>query len=443
MGAARVALARAMSIVLLVTSLWGLAAGAARAHEVLPAIADLEATGDRITLDIEAAVEGWLAGIDLSEVTDTNEAAEAGTYDALRALEPAELEERFRAFWPELSRSMTLAADGTPLALELEAVEVPEVGAIDTARSTAFTLSAPLPEGATTVSFAWDRALGVLVLRQQGVPAPYSGYLEPGAATGDIALAGGGQASGWQTFLDYIPVGVDHIVPLGLDHILFVLGLFFLSTRLGPLLWQISAFTLAHTITLALAALGYVSVPGSIVEPIIAASIVYVAVENIFFPRLTPWRPAVVFAFGLLHGLGFASVLAEFGLPEGAFIPALIGFNIGVELGQLLVVAVAFLLVREAIRIDRGHDEVRFAKDLYILLPGLLIGAAFFCMGTYGPLEVSPMVFAVPAAALSLLCFVSVKLRDRLEAYRQFVAIPASAAIALIGAWWVIERTLL
>ena len=88
MGAARVALARAMSIVLLVTSLWGLAAGAARAHEVLPAIADLEATGDRITLDIEAAVEGWLAGIDLSEVTDTNEAAEAGTYDALRALEP-------------------------------------------------------------------------------------------------------------------------------------------------------------------------------------------------------------------------------------------------------------------------------------------------------------------------------------------------------------------
>ena len=441
--------ARAVSIVLLITTLFTtllaglLAPTSARAHEVLPAIADLETAGDRLTLRVEAAVEGWLAGIDLSEVADTNEAAEADTYDSLRALGPADLRDRFESFWPELAAMMRLAADGAPLDLALDAVEVPDTDSVETARITTFTASAALPADAEAVTFGWDRELGALVIRQQGVPEPFDGYLEPGDTTPDIALAGGSQAGPWQTFLNYIPVGVDHIVPLGLDHILFVLGLFFLSTQLGPLLWQISAFTLAHTITLALAALGYVSVPASIVEPIIAASIVYVAVENIFFPRLTPWRPAVVFGFGLLHGLGFASVLAEFGLPQGAFIPALIGFNIGVELGQLIVVAVAFLLVREAIRIDRGHDEVRLAKDLYILLPGLLIGAAFFCMGTYGPLEVSPMVFAVPAAALSLLCFLSVKLRDRLDAYRTFVAVPASAAIALVGAWWVIERTLL
>ena len=120
-----------------------------------------------------------------------------------------------------------------------------------------------------------------------------------------------------------------------------MLGLFLLSTQLGPLLWQVSAFTLAHTVTLALGAMGLVTISGSIVEPLIAASIVYVAFENILARGLTRWRPFVVFGFGLLHGLGFASVLGEFGLPEAQFIPALIGFNVGVEVGQLTVIALA------------------------------------------------------------------------------------------------------
>jgi len=140
-------------------------------------------------------------------------------------------------------------------------------------------------------------------------------------------------------------VGFDHIIPKGLDHILFVVGLFLLTTAIGPLLWQISAFTLAHTITLALGMLGILNIPGNIVEPIIAASIVYVALENIIFPKMTAWRPVLVFAFGLLHGLGFAGVLSEFGMPQGQFLAGLIGFNIGVELGQLAVIAVCFLAV--------------------------------------------------------------------------------------------------
>lgn len=143
----------------------------------------------------------------------------------------------------------------------------------------------------------------------------------------------------------YLFLGVEHIIPKGLDHILFVLGLFLLSTRWRPLLWQVSLFTLAHTLTLGLAAAGYVSAPAHIIEPLIAFSIAWVAIENLFHERLNAFRLLVVFGFGLLHGLGFASVLGDLGLPTGQFMIALIGFNLGVEVGQLAVILMAFGLV--------------------------------------------------------------------------------------------------
>jgi hypothetical protein len=124
-----------------------------------------------------------------------------------------------------------------------------------------------------------------------------------------------------------------------------VLGLFLLSTRLGPLTWQVTAFTIAHTLTLGLSMYGLVSLPSRLVETLIALSIAYVAIENIVTSELKPWRPVLVFGFGLLHGLGFAVVLRELGLPQGEFVTALFSFNIGVELGQLSVIAMAFLAV--------------------------------------------------------------------------------------------------
>lgn len=152
-------------------------------------------------------------------------------------------------------------------------------------------------------------------------------------------------AMSWQEkFWLYIQSGFEHIVPKGLDHILFVLGLFFSSLSFIALLKQITSFTLAHSITLALASIGIVVIPGSIVEPLIALSIVWIAVENIFFSRLSKWRYIMIFAFGLLHGLGFAAVLAEYGLPKDSLVASLFAFNVGVELGQLAVVAVAFML---------------------------------------------------------------------------------------------------
>lgn len=142
----------------------------------------------------------------------------------------------------------------------------------------------------------------------------------------------------------FIYLGFIHIIPEGMDHILFVLGLFFFSTALGPLLIQVTAFTIAHSITLALAVWGVFSLPGSIVEPLIALSIAVVGIENIFFRRMRAWRWLLVFGFGLIHGLGFAGVLKDLGLTQGNFLATLIGFNIGVELGQLAVIALAFVV---------------------------------------------------------------------------------------------------
>src|SRR5207247_6004814 len=129
------------------------------------------------------------------------------------------------------------------------------------------------------------------------------------------------------------------------DHMLFVLGIYLLSGRARAVLWQVSAFTVAHSITLALSMYGVVAVSPKIVEPLIALSIAYVAIENIFRSDLKSWRVALVFAFGLLHGLGFAGALKELGLPRSEFLTALLTFNVGVEAGQLAVIGAAFMLV--------------------------------------------------------------------------------------------------
>lgn len=430
-------------------SVWCLLAGMAAAHEVLPSIADMTEVDGRLVFEVEANLESFVAGIDLAEVSDTNEADEAARYDALRAMGPAELEAEFREFWPEMARRITIEADGARLAPDLDGMMIPEVGNIELVRPAQLTFSVALPEGAETVRMGWDRAFGTLVLRQMGVEAPYDGYLEAGSMSDEITLSGGDQAGPWLTFVNYIPVGFDHIVPLGLDHILFVLGLFFLSTHLAPLLWQVSAFTLAHTITLALAALGYVRISPEIVEPLIAASIVFVAVENIFSRGLNPWRPVVIFGFGLLHGLGFASVLGQFGLPPGSFVPALIGFNVGVELGQLAVIAVVAVFVYLAVQIDRGDSDVPLASVFYAVTGGALLVLSYLALtgsGVWGGSlmdEIPVWVFIVPTALLMMLCFASVLLRDQIDAYRRIVAIPASAGIAVVGLWWFIERVFL
>ena len=140
----------------------------------------------------------------------------------------------------------------------------------------------------------------------------------------------------------YLKLGFQHIVPGGLDHILFESALCLLSTKIKTIFWQATAFTVAHSVTLALSMKNIIVVPSAITEPIIALSIVFVAVENILFSELKAWRVLIVFMFGLIHGMGFASALNEIGLPPNKFYTSILAFNGGVELGQMAIIVLVF-----------------------------------------------------------------------------------------------------
>ena len=242
--------------------------------------------------------------------------------------------------------------------------------------------SGPVPPGARVCRVTYGLVLGSYALTLvdgAGASSPPV-WAVGGRPTPDLDLRAGFVAPPWWVTLgDYAALGFTHILPKGLDHILFVVGLFLLGTRWRPLLLQVTLFTIAHSVTLGLSMLGIVSLPPAIVEPLIALSIAYVAVENLFTSELSSWRGALVFVFGLLHGLGFAGVLGELGVPAGQFTIALVAFNLGVELGQLAVIGIAMLAV------------------------GWWRAA-------------------------------------RLETYRRWVVVPVSLAIAAVGLYWTITR---
>ena len=178
-----------------------------------------------------------------------------------------------------------------------------------------------------------------------------------------------GPNAAWLYFL----LGFKHILPLGFDHILFVMSLFLLSPKVKPILSQSLAFTLAHSVTLGLAMYGVIKPTAAIVEPLIALSILYVALENIFSPQLKASRILVVFLFGLVHGMGFAGVLQELGLPQKSYLSSLIMFNVGVEAGQVTIILAAYFLIA------RWFDNpATYRKYVVIPLSGIIALTAAF-----------------------------------------------------------------
>ena len=351
----------------------------ARAHELRPAIADMLLDSEQATITIALNLEAVVAGIG-AEHDDTDDAPEAELYERLRNNDPAALREAFEGQAKDFLSKLTLQSDGAPLSSTITAIAIPPVGDPDISRESTLTLRAALLAGTNSVVFGWDKTLGALILRAPGKTEPYSAYLTDGMISDPIPVTGAETPSTLETVWDYVVIGFTHILPKGLDHILFVVGLFLLAARLRPLLWQVTAFTIAHTVTLALGITGAVSIPPAIVEPLIAASIVWVCVENIFSDKMASWRPVVVFAFGLLHGLGFAGVLGEIGMPSSQFFTALLSFNLGVEFGQLTVIAACFLIVGLWFR-NKPWYRIRITVPASVLIA--CIGAYWFVERTF------------------------------------------------------------
>ena len=332
------------NVTLLIKILFISLASNAQSHEVNPAIADILQKKDGVQLEIRLNIEALLSGIDLSNVSNTDEAKQSAKYDFYRGRSEIDLKSDFSKIWPSLETEIKIKQDNELVALKLKNIIVEGQQNFDYPRFSTIVFVASV-DPYRPFSFQWSKAYGDIVLRGPSSENGFTQYLQAGIESSDITIGQQPEYKFSKVFFEYIPVGFTHIIPKGLDHILFVIGIFFLSTKLSALFWQITFFTLAHSVTLAMASLGIVNVSSSIVEPLIAASIVYVAVENFYSKTLNLRRSIIVFCFGLLHGLGFASVLVEFGLPVQQFLPALVGFNIGVELGQISIVLILFGLI--------------------------------------------------------------------------------------------------
>ncbi len=353
----------------------------AKAHEftITPVTFVILGNGDYqvdIGLDIDALALGLPLDTDSTRVSQLMQGLSAG-----------ELEEAIESARQSIRNEIQILCDGADSAFEVSFPHQGTPAAISadppTMLGTLARLRGEFPGNAQTGVFRAHSRYKTVSL-EIITPTDRNSLtllIEPDQASSSFPLTGSlSRSPQSDVWWSYIKLGFEHIVPKGLDHILFVLGLFLLSTTWRILLYQISAFTVAHTVTLMLSMQGFISLPGQLVETLIALSISWVAIENIATSTLKPWRLVLVFGFGLLHGLGFSSVLSGLGMPQDRFLAALLAFNLGVEIGQLSVVALAFMLV------GRFHHLLN---------------------------------------------------------YRKMVVIPCSAVIGVIGLWWGIERALL
>ena len=248
------------------------------------------------------------------------------------------------------------------------------------------------------------------------------------------------------TFFSFLRKGFVHVLPQGLDHILFVIGLFLFSRKAKPLLLQVTTFTIAHTITIALASLNFLKISPTIIEPLIALSIVYIAIENIYRKEYRHFRLISIFIFGLIHGLGFAGV-SSLDPDSPSFVSELLGFTIGVDMGQLAVIFIFLSLLFMLSWLEdksRKHvlSPICFNYFLFSTIALLLIKS------TSLPLMILILWFASLILFSAALQFESLLIglfgkRSFIRCsvnYQKFFVTPASIIIATIGAYWTIER---
>ncbi len=348
----------------------------AAADVVKPALVEISVYNDgRLEVEIRASIEALLTGIN-GQYQNTTEAPTAEEYDRLRVLAADELQTAFDPFRQRMLEAIELQLDDTKAPLQITKTDIPVPGYTKVPRISVIVLEGEVPEGSRALTWYYPSAFGDNAVRVRQIDEIQEKWhwsawqwIREDRASDAFSLTEVFSPPGpLDIAKEYTQAGFDHIVPRGADHILFVIGLFLLSTQVKPLLWQVTMFTIAHSITLGLAMADIIKLPASVVEPLIALSIAYIGIENIWHRRLHNSRLLLVFGFGLLHGLGFASMLSDFGMPEDAFLTALISFNVGVELGQLAVLAIAYLTV------GFWFGNKDFYRNVIVIPGSLLIG---------------------------------------------------------------------
>lgn len=353
---------------------WFALVGSAQAHPLSQGALDVVIYPDhlsvraRITVE-EAVISGTLAG-------------------------PADLTEARRAQWHAhyLLEHLHASADGMPLIGRVAAIaepgSKPEIDDEHLVYDYVYAPAEKLLEPLTNVELRQDVLVGVELAPGVNWDASYTVRI---ASVGGIASEGllltsksplVYRAQGERAWVsDYLVHGIQHILS-GYDHLLFISALVLASLGLWDLIKVVSAFTLAHMLTLTLAALRLVDVPSSVVEPLIAASIVFVAAQNLFWPKQARGggRLAVAFGFGLCHGLGFAGGLLDAmqGMAEHTMLLAIAAFSLGVEIGHQLVVIPLFAVLKLASGTASGHDQPGRVRELALRYGAAAIGIAGF-----------------------------------------------------------------
>ena len=364
-------------------ALFFLLIGVSIADVVKPALVEISIYPDKkVEVVIDLSLEAAMTGIG-TQYKNTTDAPSAAEYDELRALAPEVLRQRFKNFETKFLNELQLNINHQVQNLHLENIKIDIVGYKKRPRKTLLTYTTQLQEWPKTLSWQYNKDYGDSALRYQVFEKNEYNWsqwwwLRNGATSGVIDINHPEPITTMQRMLKFVSIGFDHVIPLGWDHILFIIGMALSSLMWRRLLLLVSTFTLAHTLTLGLAMLGMVEISGRIIEPLIAFSIAYVAIENLLPNPSIKRKSIIVFLFGLVHGLGFASMLKSFKMSADNFLTTLISFNVGVELAQIVIVSgVVFLLF--------------FIKSLNLN-------------------------------------------------YKEIVIVPASIVISLIGIWWGIER---
>ena len=347
------------------------------AHEIKPSIADFNYNGNYLNLEIRLNAELILSKIDASNISNTNSSSLSEIYDELRRLDIKDLENIFLKSWNEISSNIDIKINNSSKQIDLIKIDIEDIDNFEISRDTIIYLRVLLDENAEYLTFNWIKNYGPIILRENNSSKSedelVTEYLMSGLESNQIYLKKTNLISNFKNFSNFFVLGIQHIIPKGLDHILFIFGLFLFSLSIKKLITQITLFTIAHSITLIFVSLSLININPQIVEPIIALSIVYVGIENIFKNYIKEYfRYTVILFFGLLHGLGFALVLSDIGYRSSTLFLNLISFNIGIEVAQISIILFLYIFIGMKFSTNKYYRKVfQIPSSILVALIGL------------------------------------------------------------------------